>query len=47
MPSLLRLLFVLCTLSAAVLGGLYALETRFEPAQQKITTLVSGVTIPP
>lgn len=45
MPSLFRLLFVLCALSAAVLGGLYVLATRFEPEQQTISKPVPGVKI--
>ncbi|WP_290984441.1 hypothetical protein [Hyphomicrobium sp.] len=45
MPSLFRLLFVLCALAAAVFGGLYVLATRFEPEQQTISKPVSGVKI--
>ena len=45
MPSLFRLLFVLCALTGLVLGGLYVLATRFEPEQQTISKPVSGVKI--
>jgi len=45
MPSLFRLLFVLCALTGFVLGGLYILATRFEPEQQTISKPVSGVKI--
>jgi hypothetical protein len=45
MPSLFRLLLVLCSLSAMVLGALYVLATRFEPEQQTISKPVSGVKI--
>lgn len=45
MPSLFRLLFVLCMLTGLVLGGLYILATRFEPEQQTISKPVSGVKI--
>ena len=45
MPSLFRLLFVLCALGAMVMGGLYVLATRFEPEQQTISKPVSGVKI--
>lgn len=45
MPSLFRLLFVLCALAAAVFGGLYVLATRFEPEQQMISKPVPDVKI--
>ena len=45
MPSLFRLLFVLCALTGLVLGGLYILATRFEPRQQTISKPVPGVKI--
>jgi len=47
MPSLFRLLFILCMLAGLVLGGLYILATRFEPEQQTISKPVSGVKIRP
>jgi hypothetical protein len=45
MPSLFRLLVVLCALAGAVLGGLYVLATRFEPEQQTISKPVHGVKV--
>lgn len=45
MPSLFRLLFVLASFCALVLGGLYVLATRFEPQQQTISKPVVGVKI--
>jgi len=45
MPSLLRLLFVLFALTAAVMAGLYVLATRFEPEQQTISKPVQNVKI--
>ncbi|WP_181336476.1 hypothetical protein [Hyphomicrobium methylovorum] len=45
MPSLFRLLFVLCAIGGTILGGLYVLATRFEPEQQTISKPVSGVKI--
>jgi hypothetical protein len=45
MPSLFRLLLVLCTLTGLVFAGLYVLATRFEPEQQTISKPVSGVKI--
>jgi len=45
MPSLFRLLFVLCALAALVLGGLYVLATRFEPEQQTISKPVPNIKI--
>jgi hypothetical protein len=45
MPSLFRLLFVLCALTGLVFGALYILATRFEPEQQTISKPVSGVKI--
>jgi hypothetical protein len=45
MPSLFRLLFVLCALAASVFGGLYVLATRFEPEQQTISKPVPNVKI--
>ncbi|MET0407840.1 MAG: hypothetical protein ABW006_05685 [Hyphomicrobium sp.] len=45
MPSLFRLLFVLCALAATVLGGLYVLATRFEPEQQTFSKPVQNVKI--
>jgi hypothetical protein len=45
MPSLFRLLFVLCMLGGLVLSGLYVLATRFEPEQQTISKPVMGVKI--
>lgn len=45
MPSLFRLLLVLCALTALVLGGLYVLATRFEPEQQTISKPVQNVKI--
>jgi hypothetical protein len=47
MPSLFRLLLVLCVLTGLVLGTLYILATRFEPTQQTISKPVSGVKIRP
>jgi hypothetical protein len=45
MPSLFRLLFVLCALAASVFAALYVLATRFEPEQQTFSKPVSGVKI--
>lgn len=45
MPSLLRLLFVLGSLTGVVFGGLYILATRFEPNSQIISKPVTGVKI--
>ncbi|CAA2142956.1 MULTISPECIES: hypothetical protein [Hyphomicrobium] len=45
MPSLFRLLFVLCALTALVLGSLYVLATRFEPEQQTISKPVQNIKI--
>jgi hypothetical protein len=45
MPSLVRFLVVVGTLTAAVAGGLYVLATQFEPAQQEVTKPVPNVKI--
>ena len=45
MPSLLRFLVVVGTVTALVSGGLYVLATQFEPAQQEVTKPVPNVKI--
>lgn len=45
MPSLMRFLFVVGTLTAIVSGGLYVLATQFEPDQQEVTKPVPSVKI--
>ena len=45
MPSLLRFLFVVGSLTAAVSGGLYVLATQFEPSQREVTKPVPNVKI--
>lgn len=45
MPSLLRFLVVVGTITAVVSGGLYVLATQFEPAQHEVTKPVPNVKI--
>lgn len=45
MPSLLRFLVVVGTVTALVSGGLYVLATQFEPAQHEVTKPVPNVKI--
>ena len=45
MPSLVRFLVVVGTLSAVVSGGLYLLATKFEPAQHEVTKPIPNVKI--
>jgi hypothetical protein len=45
MPSLVRFLVIVGTLTAVVSGGLYVLATQFEPAQQEVTKPVPNVKI--
>lgn len=45
MPSLLRFLFIVGSVTAIVAGGLYILATKFEPAQQEVTKPVPNVKI--
>jgi hypothetical protein len=43
MPSLIRFLFVVGILGAAVVGGLYALQFFFEPEPKETSVVVPGV----
>lgn len=45
MPSLVRFLVVVGTLTAVVAGGLYVLATKFEPTQHEVTKPVPSVKI--
>ena len=45
MPSLIRFIAVVGTLTAVVSGGLYILATQFEPSQQEVTKPVPTVKI--
>ena len=45
MPSLLRFLVVVGTLTALVSGGLYVLATQFEPEQHEVSKPVPTVKI--
>ena len=45
MPSLVRFLVVVATLTAAVSGGLYVLATQFEPTQEEVAKPVPNVKI--
>ncbi len=45
MPSLFRFLFVLSSLGAVILSGLYVLATRYEPEQQMFSKPVQNVKI--
>ncbi len=45
MPSLVRFLVVVGTLTALVSGGLYVLATQFEPEQHEIAKPVPNVKI--
>jgi hypothetical protein len=45
MPSLFRFLFVVGTLGALVLGGLYLMAVFLEPEQGEISTSVPGVKV--
>jgi hypothetical protein len=45
MPSLVRFLVVVGTLTALVSGGLYVLATQFEPEQHEVAKPVPNVKI--
>jgi hypothetical protein len=45
MPSLVRFIVIVGTLTALVSGGLYVLATQFEPSQAEVTKPVPNVKI--
>ncbi|MDX2306926.1 MAG: hypothetical protein NW216_01675 [Hyphomicrobium sp.] len=45
MPSLVRFLFVIGVVTAAVYGGLYVLATQYEPVPQEEAYVVPNVKI--
>ena len=45
MPSLFRFLAIVCTISAIIFGGLYALAVLFEPVPKEVSKPVPGVKI--
>ena len=45
MPSLFRFLFVVGTLGALVVGGLYLMAVLLEPEQREMSTSVPGVKV--
>jgi hypothetical protein len=45
MPSLIRFLFVVGVIGAAVIGGLYGRAVFFEPAQRETSTPLPGVKV--
>lgn len=45
MPSLIRFLFVVAVLGGCVGGGLYLLQSHFEPESKEVSKVVPGVKI--
>lgn len=45
MPSLFRFLFVVGTITAVCVGGLWVLSTQFEPEPHEVVQPVPGVKI--